>query len=262
MKISIITITYNSEKTLEDTIKSVAAQEYPELEYLIIDGGSKDHTLDIVKKYPNVVTKWISEPDKGISDAFNKGISMATGDIIGLINSDDILFKDALKKIGENYNENVDIIYGDKIVVDPNIVSRSYQKALPLNTIQYCLPFCHQSCFIRKSCYERFGLYSLNYKCCMDLDLILKMYKGGAKFQYLEYPLAEFTFGGASDSYASLKEVYDISVKYGLSKSEAKKHYLKCWIRSTTKHVLVKLHLLKFARKVRRNGNIDYYTKY
>lgn len=89
MKISIITITYNSEKTLEDTIQSVARQNYPDLEYIIVDGGSKDATLDIVKKYSNVVTKWISEPDKGISDAFNKGIKIASGELIGIINSDD-----------------------------------------------------------------------------------------------------------------------------------------------------------------------------
>lgn len=262
MKISIITITYNSGKTLEKTIKSIESQSYKDIEYLIIDGGSTDNTIDIIKKYENVVTKWISEPDKGISDAFNKGINMATGDLIGLINSDDILYKEALYNIVENYDENIDIFYGDKIVIDNNISSRSYQKALSLDMIKYSLPFCHQSCFIRKSCYKKFGLYSMDYKYCMDFDLILKMYKGGSKFKYIEYPISEFAFGGASDSYEALKEVYNISIKYGLPEMKAKKYYGICLIRSITKNILKRTNLLNFARKIRLNKNVDYNTKY
>lgn len=94
IKISVITITYNSEETLEDTIKSVISQEYDNLEYLIIDGGSKDHTLDIVQKYRDKIAVVVSEPDNGISDAFNKGIKLASGEIIGIINSDDLLLQE------------------------------------------------------------------------------------------------------------------------------------------------------------------------
>ena len=116
MKISIITITYNSEKTLEDTIQSVARQNYPDLEYIIVDGGSKDATLDTVKKYSNVVTKWISEPDKGISDAFNKGIKIASGELIGIINSDDMLTDNSLNIIAKNIKPETDVIYGNAIM--------------------------------------------------------------------------------------------------------------------------------------------------
>ena len=98
-KISIVTITFNSESTVEDTIKSVVSQDYPNLEYIIIDGGSKDGTLEIVDRYRDRIAKVVSEPDKGISDAFNKGIRNATGDIIGIINSDDILLPGALSAV-------------------------------------------------------------------------------------------------------------------------------------------------------------------
>ena len=101
-KISIITITFNSEKTLEETIESVLSQNYPNLEYLIIDGGSSDGTLEIVKRYKDKIDFVISEPDRGISDAFNKGIRYATGEIVGIINSDDLLLPDALHKVAEN----------------------------------------------------------------------------------------------------------------------------------------------------------------
>lgn len=99
MKISIITITYNSEKTIEETILSIINQNYQNIEYIIIDGGSKDNTLNIINKYKTKISKVISEPDNGISDAFNKGIREATGDIIGIINSDDILNIDTLNEL-------------------------------------------------------------------------------------------------------------------------------------------------------------------
>lgn len=96
LKVSMITICYNAEKTIAKTIESVLSQDYENLEYIIVDGGSKDHTVDIIKSYENKKIHWISEKDNGISDAFNKGIKMATGDLIGLINADDYLFPHAL----------------------------------------------------------------------------------------------------------------------------------------------------------------------
>ena len=115
-KISIITITFNSEKTLEETIESVLSQNYPNLEYLIIDGGSSDGTLEIVKRYKDKIDFVISEPDRGISDAFNKGIRYATGEIVGIINSDDLLLPDALHKVAENYDSNVGVYRGNTVI--------------------------------------------------------------------------------------------------------------------------------------------------
>ena len=112
--ISIITITYNSEKTLQRTIDSIKQQNYPNYEYIIIDGASSDRTLDIIKMNLNTISKWISEPDLGISDAFNKGINMSSGDIIGLINSDDQLSPGALNFIAESYSDDIDIYCGNQ----------------------------------------------------------------------------------------------------------------------------------------------------
>ena len=111
-KISIITITYNSAKTLERTIKSIIEQKYENLEYIIVDGGSTDSTLEIVKKYDTWISKWVSEPDSGISNAFNKGINMATGNVIGIINSDDGLMPGALQAISDSYEDGVDVYRG------------------------------------------------------------------------------------------------------------------------------------------------------
>ena len=117
-KISIVTITYNSENTVEETIKSVISQGYPNLEYVIIDGASTDGTLDVVSKYSDRIAKIVSEPDKGISDAFNKGIKHATGEIIGIINSDDILLPGALQAVADAYEEGVGVYRGNIFIWD------------------------------------------------------------------------------------------------------------------------------------------------
>lgn len=263
MKISIITACYNSEKTIEDTIKSVISQKQGDIiEYILVDGGSTDSTMQIVEKYKEHFACIVSEKDNGISDAFNKGIKIATGDIIGLINSDDVLYDGSIEKLIENFDPEIDVYYGDKLVIDRVITSRSYQKAGRLEEIKYSLPFCHQSCFISKKCYEKFGLYSMEFKCCMDFELLLKMFKGNAKFKYIPYPFCEFSLGGASDSFRTMKEVYSISRNQGLPKINAIIYYLKCVIRTTTKIMLVKTNLLNFARKIRHKPGINYDTNY
>ena len=118
LKVSMITICYNAEKTIAKTIESVLSQDYENLEYIIVDGGSKDHTVDIIKSYENKKIHWISEKDNGISDAFNKGIKMATGDLIGLINADDYLFPHALANLTLACHECTDVLYGNTIVDD------------------------------------------------------------------------------------------------------------------------------------------------
>ena len=123
-KISIITVTLNSERTLEETIKSILSQDYPNIEYLVIDGGSIDGTLEIIDKYASQISYTISEKDKGISDAFNKGIKRATGEIVGIINSDDLLLPGALFKLAECYDKNVDVYRGNVVVYDENSDSK------------------------------------------------------------------------------------------------------------------------------------------
>ena len=155
-KISIITITYNSENTIEDTINSVVSQKYDNLEYLIIDGGSTDHTLDIVNKYRDKIAVVISEPDKGISDAFNKGIRNATGEIIGIINSDDILMIGALSCIANNYKPSIDVYSGNVLFWFENTGKEySVKPEITFDKLKLQYSVAHPGRFIRKSAKRR-----------------------------------------------------------------------------------------------------------
>ena len=221
MKISIVTITYNSEKTLEDTIKSVISQDYDDIEYIIIDGGSKDGTLEIVERYKEYISIIVSEPDKGISDAFNKGICHATGDLICIINSDDMLTEGALTSIASELRDDTDVIYGDILRCDED--GRNYRLAKANDNISVlkhgfsCMY--HPATFIRKTAYEKYGVYEL-YRYCMDRELLLRMYSNGAKFQRIDKPLAVFRIGGESCKcyYKTAFESMNISIKYGFPK--------------------------------------------
>jgi len=135
IKISIITIAYNSAATIEDTIKSVVNQDYPNVEYIIVDGASKDDTLKIVDKYKGKIAKVISEKDKGIYDAMNKGVKLATGDVVGMLNSDDLLANtNTLSKIAKAFeNNDIDATYGDLIYVDRDNVEKITRKWLAKN---------------------------------------------------------------------------------------------------------------------------------
>lgn len=199
-KISIITISYNSEKTIEETIKSVISQDYNNLEYIIIDGGSKDATMDIVNKFRDKIAYMVSEPDKGISDAFNKGIEAATGEIIGIINSDDLLLPNALKNIAENYSPDIDVYLGLLKIFNP-VTSTSYYATPSLRypVSSRNIVVCHPSTFVSRSAYKRFGTYKLHFRYMMDLDLLIRLSQGGAIFKMINVPLAQFTGGGVTD---------------------------------------------------------------
>ncbi|MDD9148842.1 glycosyltransferase [Sporolactobacillus sp. CQH2019] len=204
-KISIITITFNSEKTLERTINSILDQEYENLEYIIIDGGSQDGTLEIVKKYQKNIDYFISEMDQGISDAFNKGIKQATGEIIGIINSDDGLCSDALATLAKAYEDDVDVYRGNVMLWHED-TSRKIMEipSLHFSNIPIMVNVSHQSTFIKRKAYDKYGMYNIEYKNAMDLDLLMRFERAGAKFKYVDAPLAYFTFGGVTFSQFSI----------------------------------------------------------
>ena len=222
-KISIITITYNSEKTLEQTIQSVISQNYDNLEYLIIDGGSTDHTLDIVNKYRNNIAVMVSEPDNGISDAFNKGIERATGEIIGIINSDDLLCPNALSAVAAAYEATVDVYRGNTQYWDEQngITYRGIPSMeFPANHI---LPksVCHQSTFVTKAAYTKCGGFRTDFRYSMDYDLLVRFYQKSTKWKYINIDLAISRMGGVTDQtsfWKKRKEVYSIVVANGGSK--------------------------------------------
>lgn len=207
MKLSIITVCYNSKATIRDTFDSILSQIYAEFEYIVIDGGSKDTTVEIIKEYEPKFhgrMKWISEPDRGLYDAMNKGIRMATGDVIGILHSDDFFTSnDILKKIVDNYSEDLDCLYGDIHYVkdgDLKKIIRYYSSEIfNRNRMKFGFIPAHPSCYIRKSCFEKYGYYKTNYKIAADFELLLRfIYVHQIHIQYLPLDMVTMRLGGAS----------------------------------------------------------------
>lgn len=211
MKISIITATYNSGKTVGDTLKSVLAQTYHDYELLVVDGASKDNTLEVVKKMEPLFEgrmRYISEPDKGIYDAMNKGIRMATGDVIGILNSDDFYTSDdALACIAWTLeNEKVDAVYGDIHYVDDEDLKKCvrYYSSKPFRRWMMRLGFmpAHPSFYCRKEVYEKYGAFDAeNYRVAADFENLLRLiFVNKIKTHYINKDFVTMRTGGASSS--------------------------------------------------------------
>lgn len=211
MKISIITATYNSGKTVGDTLKSVLVQTYHDYELLVVDGASKDNTLEVVKKMEPLFEgrmRYISEPDKGIYDAMNKGIRMATGDVIGILNSDDFYTSDdALACIAWTLeNEKVDAVYGDIHYVDDEDLKKCvrYYSSKPFRRWMMRLGFmpAHPSFYCRKEVYEKYGAFDAeNYRVAADFENLLRLiFVNKIKTHYINKDFVTMRTGGASSS--------------------------------------------------------------
>lgn len=200
MKISIITVCYNSENTIEDTIKSVLNQTYKDFEYIIIDGNSKDSTLNIINKYTNDNRiKVVSEKDNGLYDAMNKGIILATGDLIATINSDDVLYdKNVFNTVVNNYDENFDVFYGDVLYLDNKLDKTIRNYISGEKTSDYWCP-AHPSMYVKKEVYKNLGLYNINYKICSDYDFMVRCNSNNIKFKYIKQYLVKMRYGGKSN---------------------------------------------------------------
>lgn len=205
MKVSIITATYNSSAYISDCVKSVNDQTYNNIEHIIIDGASKDNTIDIIKSIPNRVTKIVSEPDKGIYDAMNKGISLATGDLIGILNSDDFFTsEDVISAIVFAFeNNDIDAVYGDVHYVNPenlNKCVRYYSSAVfKPSLFKFGLMPAHPSFYVKRSCYEKYGVYSLDYQIASDFDLLVRfLHIHKIKYKYLKKDFVTMRNGGVS----------------------------------------------------------------
>ncbi|MBD2125777.1 glycosyltransferase [Microcoleus sp. ZQ-A2] len=200
MKISIITPVFNAVETLEKTILSVVTQKIDsELEYIVVDGASKDGSLEVIKKYTDKIDVLISEKDKGVYDAMNKGIARATGDIIGIINSDD-WYNDGILKLVEQVfqeNEDIDIVYSP---IDNYFEGKYLNTFRPgdLENLVFKFTINHPSCFVKKSVYARVGLFDLSYSIAADYDFVLRAYTSGVKFHYIDTPLVSYSLNGMS----------------------------------------------------------------
>lgn len=219
-KVTIITSCFNREATIAQAIESVLSQDYSNIEYIIIDGASTDKSLDIIKKYENKITKIVSEPDSGMYEALNKGIRLATGEIIGLLHSDDFLYaQDTISKIVASFQKtNADFIYGNGLFVDQiktdkvirNWKSGKYSK---WKVKHGWLPL-HPTCYIKKSCMDNLGLYDESYKIAADSDFLVRyLYEANLNVYYLNEYIVRMRMGGLSTDKKRRKKMWEEDIR-------------------------------------------------
>lgn len=247
MRVSIITICYNREATIGKAIESVLQQDYPHIEYIVIDGNSSDGTTAIIQSYEDKISTFVSEPDKGMYDALNKGLRLATGDIIGLMHSDDE-FYDAtvVSQIVAGFKNNVatDGVYGDGIYVSNDAEEKMIRNRIGgdynfKRLKKGWLPL-HPTVYLKKSVIEKYGYYNLNFKIASDTEFLLRyLFKNKIKMTYLSTYMVKMRMGGLSTSYKRAFEVliedYRIYKYHGLNalkvvflkKTLALKQYIK-----------------------------------
>lgn len=218
--VSIITVCYNSEKTIEDTIKSVLNQSYENIEYIVVDGASTDNTLKIVEKYEEQFKgrlKLVSEPDHGIYDAMNKGIRLAQGELIGIVNSDDFYETDAVEKMVSKYCENAEnelqILYG---------FQRNMQGDKEVSVMLYHHDYLkhqmitHPTCFVTKKVYEELGVFDTNYRSSADYEFMLRVAESRkVHFVPVYEVISNFRMGGMSSSQKGYRETLRLQYQYG-----------------------------------------------
>lgn len=206
MKISIITVCFNSEKTIEATIKSVIAQTYSHIEYIIIDGNSSDRTMRIIDKYKDSISIVVNEKDEGIYDAMNKGIQLATGDVIGILNSDDVYMStDSIASVMEAFSSaNTDAVYGDIQYMSKHSqsqVTRIWKAGVytPQKLSYGWIPP-HPAFFVKKQLYETYGVFDDSFTIAADYELMLRFLLKGISMVYVPTVIVSMTVGGHSAS--------------------------------------------------------------
>jgi len=211
LKISIITISFNAKATVDKTLNSVANQSYKNFQHIIVDGGSEDSTVEICNSFPHV-SKIISEPDRGIYDAFNKGIRNSTGEIMGFLNSDDSFYdENSLQYIYNAFDDNTDCIFGDLIYTDKNENIKRVWKgsAFKKGAFKKGWMPAHPTFYCRRSVYEELGLYDDSFKIAGDFELMLRfLEKHNIRSKYIPKTLVNMKIGGASNN--GIKSKLDI----------------------------------------------------
>jgi len=196
--VSIITVVYNGQATLERALRSVIQQTYPHIEYLVIDGGSTDGTLETIQRYSDRIAFWLSEPDCGIFDAMNKGLALASGAYLAILNCDDYYAPGAVALVVEELQRQAaEAVYGDSIFVLEDI---GMARRVPATTnLTKGMTLCHPALFVARSVYERLGGYDLQYRYSSDFDFALRLYLAKVELARVAEPLAYFTAGGAAE---------------------------------------------------------------
>lgn len=247
--ITIVTIVYNGEKYLQECIDSIQNQTYKHIEYIVIDGGSNDRTLEIIKSNEKVIDSWISESDNGISDAFNKGINRANGEIIGILNCDDLYNEFTIQELANSYLKNdrsEGVYYGDIRYFGDD---QSYELVPRIKNIWKYMSIYHPATFVCKSVYQNFGVFSEDFKYAMDVELLHRFLHKGVPFIYIPKTLTNFRLEGTSDIHykKSYREFYE-SVKMYNPKVNAKFYYYY----GVAKKTILRTSLGNFIRKKRK----------
>ena len=205
MKISVITVSFNAANTIADTLASVASQTYSDIEHLVIDGASPDSTIDVISQNKTAALRWVSEPDNGIYHAMNKGIALATGDVIGFLNADDIFASpDALSHVARAFDSNrVDACYADLVFVRPGddskVVRYFSSKSFSPARLAYGQMPAHPTLYLRHTMFDKFGLFKTDYQIAADYELVTRMFaNSGIRSVYLAEVLVKMRTGGVS----------------------------------------------------------------
>ncbi len=243
MKVSIITVCFNSEKTIRDTIESVLSQDYSNIEYIIVDGASTDSTMDVVSEYHEQITKVISEPDKGIYDGMNKGIIAATGDVVGILNSDDFYANnDVIPCVVREFEaKNVDSVFADLVFItrkDPQKIVRYYDSScFNPEKFNYGWMPAHPTFFVKRSIYERYGLFKTDYKIASDYELLTRfLAKYKISYSHIPKVIIKMRIGGLStknlkSNWILNKEIVRTCAENGIKTNIFKvysKYFTKC----------------------------------
>ncbi|MGJ8761388.1 MAG: glycosyltransferase family 2 protein [Polaribacter sp.] len=237
MKISIITVCYNSAKTIEKTFKSVESQTYNNIEYIVVDGGSKDTTLDIVQKYQELVSQSVSEPDKGLYDAMNKGIKMATGDLVGILNSDDIFTDDDVLENVANFhleNKGIDASVGNILQFNEEGKTVRKYSAKNWNPEKLKIGFmpAHPAIFFKRDLFKKYGLYHLDFMIGADYELITRFFlQHKITWKFSDITTTSMLIGGVSSSGFSSYQLISKEIKKALTRNNIKFSYLKVQLR-------------------------------
>lgn len=220
MKISIITSCYNREQTIRGCIESVLTQDYPDIEYIVVDGASTDGSLSIINEYKDKISKIISEPDHGMYEAINKGIRAATGDIIGLVHSDDFLYSpQTISNIVKRFEEtHADFLYGDGLFVNPENTDKVVRNWIGgdyrLWKVRHGWLPLHPTCYIKRSVIEKKGLYNESYKIAADSDFLFRYLLGGElSVTYLHEYIVRMRMGGLSTDSKKRKQMWKEDIR-------------------------------------------------
>lgn len=228
IKVSIITVSYNAEQTIEQTIKSVQNQTYKNIEYIIVDGASTDSTCQIIDKYQSCIHKVISEKDEGLYYAMNKGIGYANGDLIGILNSDDIYTEDAIQNVVEYYQKtNADVIYGNAMWFDQEKEIGIY-RCEDIKELWFRMAIPHPAAFVKTAAYRKYGGFNTNYSIAADYELMLRFYCNQLQFEHVEEVITYFRIGGKSfqNKKSCIEDSREIALTY-INQCNQKDYYLK-----------------------------------